>query len=147
MATLERAIQIAAETHAGQVDKGGAPYILHPLRVMMTMETEEERIVAVLHDVMEDYPKLGPERVSDGRFSEVVIDALIALTRRPDEDYAGFIARVAQNPLATRVKIRDMMDNMDLRRIANPTPQDHDRVKKYARYLPDLLDAKSPPSP
>lgn len=93
MATLERAIGLAATMHAGQLDKGGAPYILHSLRVMLAMSTDEERIVAVLHDVMEDCQAFGPERISQGGFSEAVVDALIALTRRPGETYADFIAR------------------------------------------------------
>lgn len=135
MANLTRAIQIATEAHDGQVDKGGAPYILHPLRVMLAMSTDEERIVAVLHDVMEDCPAFGPERISQGGFSEAVVDALIALTRRPGETYADFIARVAHNPLATRVKIADMRDNMDLSRIPNPTDKDRKRTDKYLRYL------------
>ena len=149
MSTLEHAIQVAAGVHAGQVDKGGAPYILHPLRVMMAMETEDERIVAVLHDVMEDCPGIGPEHISRGKFSEAVVDALIALTRRPDEDYTGFIDRIARNPLATRVKLADMHDNMDLTRIPNPTDKDRARVEKYARHIGVLIaqNAKSPPPP
>lgn len=135
MATLERAIQIATEAHAGQVDKGGAPYILHPLRVMLAMSTDEERIVAVLHDVLEDRPDFTPARLIAEGFSEAAINALITLTRRPDETYADFIARIARNPLATRVKNADMRDNMDLSRIPNPADKDRARVDKYLRYL------------
>ena len=79
MSTLERAIQIAAEAHAGQVDKGGAPYILHPLRVMLTMATEEERIVAVLHDAVEDCPEYPLARLFVAGFRGAVLDALEAL--------------------------------------------------------------------
>lgn len=135
MATLERAIQIATEAHAGQVDKGGAPYILHPLRVMLAMSTDEERIVAVLHDVLEDCPDFSMVRYWEEGFSSDEIYALDALTRRPGETYTEFIARVARNPIATRVKIADMRDNMDLSRIPNPTDKDRKRTDKYLRYL------------
>lgn len=135
MATLERAIQIATEAHAGQVDKGGAPYILHPLRVMLAMETDEERMVAVMHDVLEDCPDFTPARLSVAGFSDDVVIALMTLTRPEGETYAHFIARVARNPLATSVKIADMRDNMDLSRIPNPTDKDRARVAKYERFM------------
>jgi len=139
MATIERAIQIAAEAHAGQVDKGGAPYILHPLRVMMAMETEEERIVAVLHDALEDGPWTVGIALKHEKFAPAIMGALFALTKRPKEAYGDFIARVAENPLATRVKLADMHDNMDLTRIPNPTDKDRARVEKYARHISVLL--------
>ncbi len=141
MSTLDRAIQLAATMHEGQVDKGGSPYILHPLRVMLAVNTDEERMVAVLHDVLEDCPQFAPERLSQARFSEEVITALIALTRRPDESYGAFIERVKANPLARKVKIADMRDNMDLSRIPNPTDKDRERVAKYARYICVLTSA------
>jgi len=147
MATLERAIQIAAEAHAGQVDKGGSPYILHPLRVMMAMETEGERIVAVLHDVIEDCPRWPEARLYVEGFSAEVLEALEALTRRPDEDYTGFIDRIAVNPLASRVKLADMMDNANLKRIPNPTAADHERAKKYVRHIQTLVQREKTQPP
>lgn len=134
MSDLNTAITIAKAAHAGQVDRGGAPYILHPLRVMLAMDTEEERIVAVLHDVLEDCPDYA-WMVDDAGFRHEVLEALNALTRRHEEPYGDFIMRVALNPLASRVKVADMRDNMDLSRIPNPTYKDRARVAKYARYV------------
>jgi (p)ppGpp synthase/HD superfamily hydrolase len=140
MEMLSRALQIATEAHDGQVDKGGAPYILHPLRIMLSMATEEERTVAVLHDVLEDSSAWTLARLVSNGFSPAVVSAVCALTRRPDEGYREFISRVALNPLACRVKVADMRDNMDLSRIPEPTDADRARVAKYARYI-DVLAA------
>lgn len=134
MGTIEQAIEIAVIAHHGQVDKGGKAYIGHPLRVMSAMQTEEECIVAVLHDVLEDCPD-DAWRVAEAGFSPAVLEALDALTKRPGEPYGDFMVRVVLNPLAKRVKIADMRDNMDLSRIPNPTEKDHARVAKYAKYL------------
>src|SRR4051812_31424399 len=119
MSTLERAIAIAAEAHAGQVDKAGAPYILHPLRVMLSVETTDERIVAVLHDVVEDCPGWTAERLRDEGFSTAVLRGVDAVTKRDGESYESFVVRAAADPLGRAVKIADLRDNMDLRRIAN----------------------------
>ncbi len=135
MSDLNRAIEIASAAHAGQLDKGGHPYIMHPIRVMLAMPTEEERIVAVLHDVLEDAPDWTLARLVAEGFTPAIVSAVCALTKRPDEPYGDFIARVALNPLASRVKVADMRDNMDLSRIPNPTDKDRARVAKYARYI------------
>ena len=95
MSTLERAVVIAAEAHAGQVDKAGAPYILHPLRLMLQMEKTEDRIVAVLHDVVED-TDWTLERLRKEGFPQVIIDAIDSVTWRKYEDYEDFILRAAQ---------------------------------------------------
>jgi (p)ppGpp synthase/HD superfamily hydrolase len=137
MSTLERAIALAAEAHAGQVDKAGAPYILHPLRVMLRLASVEERIAAVLHDVVEDCGWT-LERLRAEGFSDRVIAAIDALTRRPAETYEQFVLRAAANPIARRVKLADLWDNSDLSRIANPTPKDHERIEKYRRAIAQL---------
>lgn len=134
MSTLNRAIEIASAAHAGQLDKGGHPYIMHPIRVMLAMDDEEARIVAVLHDVLEDCPDF-VWMVEGAGFSRTVLRALTALTRLPGESYGDFITRVAVNPLARKVKVADMRDNMDLSRIPNPTELDRARVMKYERYV------------
>lgn len=135
MSTLERAIAIAAEAHAGQVDKAGAPYILHPLRVMLSCAPMEDRIVAVLHDVVEDCPAFPLARLSVAGFSDEVVASLDALTRRKGESYDDFIERVKFNRLAVRVKLADLADNSDARRIgwAHMTPKDIQRMEKYRR--------------
>ena len=139
MSTLERAIAIAAEAHAGQVDKGGAPYILHPLRVMMATTDPEQRIVGVLHDVLEDCPEWTPSRLRVAGFSEEIVAALVALTKQAGEVYPDFIERVKLNPLARRVKLADLDDNSDLRRIGKPGPEDFKRLRKYAAAITTLI--------
>ncbi|HEY6882340.1 MAG TPA: HD domain-containing protein [Polyangiales bacterium] len=137
MSTLERAICIAADAHAGQADKAGAPYILHVLRVMMKMSTAEERIVAMLHDVVED-TSWTLDRLAEEGFSKSVTEAIDGVTRRADEAYDAFIERAAQNPLSRRVKIADLEDNADLSRLAQPSQRDVERAEKYQRALERL---------
>jgi len=134
MSTLERAIAIAAEAHAGMVDKAGAPYILHPLRVMLRVNDDRARIAAVLHDIVED-TDWTIERLRAEGFDEEVLAAIDALTRREGEDYFDFCRRAAQNPIARIVKRADLEDNLDLSRIPNPTPKDLERVERYRRAL------------
>lgn len=138
MATLERAIAIAAEAHAGQVDKGGAPYILHPIRVMMAVE-RDDRIAAVLHDALEDCPEWSCARLVAEGFSMTVIETLICLTRRADETYAEFIDRCGTNPMARRVKLADLRDNSDISRIPAPADADWSRLRKYGKATTKLL--------
>lgn len=140
MSTLERAISIAARAHEGQRDKAGAPYILHPLRVMMRMAEDDERIVAVLHDVIEDTSVTLSVLRAEG-FSEQVLEALEHLTRRPDEDYEQFIVRAAKTALSRRVKLADLEDNSDLGRFANASEADRLRAEKYRRALDQLRTA------
>jgi (p)ppGpp synthase/HD superfamily hydrolase len=135
MSTLERAIAIAAEAHAGQVDKAGAPYVLHPLRMMLTLSSNAERIVAVLHDVVEDCPGWTFERLHSEGFSDEVISALRSVTKRDDEDYQAFVRRAAENPIGRKVKLADLNDNCDLTRIAAPSERDIVRVEKYRRAI------------
>jgi (p)ppGpp synthase/HD superfamily hydrolase len=139
MSNIERAIAFATAAHAGQVDKAGAPYILHPIRVMLRVHTDEERIVAMLHDVVED----SPFTIEDLRrlgFADVVIDAVEALTKGPDEHgtdegYFRFVERAARHPVARSVKLADLEDNMDLSRIAKVTAKDHERIQRYRRAV------------
>ena len=135
MSTLERAIVIAAEAHAGITDKGGAPYILHPLRMMMDLTSAEERIVAVLHDVCEDCPGWTFERLRGEGFSEEILAALDSVTKREGETYEEFALRAAINPIGRRVKLADLRDNSDLSRITTPSVKDHQRIAKYVRAM------------
>ncbi|WP_027611696.1 HD domain-containing protein [Pseudomonas sp. URIL14HWK12:I6] len=132
--TLERAISIAATAHAGQVDKGGAPYILHPLKVMLRMTTLEERIVAVLHDVVEDCGISLDDLRKEG-FSEEILSAIESVTKVPGESYEDFVDRAAQNPIGRVVKLADLEENSDLSRIASPSWEDLERVEKYRRAI------------
>jgi (p)ppGpp synthase/HD superfamily hydrolase len=135
---LDDAITLAVKVHAGQTDLAGQPYILHPLRVMLAMETEEERVVAVLHDVLEDGPHW--ELLFDASFPEHLLDAIKILTRTPHEPYQDYIRRVAEHSLARKVKIADLEDNMDLSRMRGKefTMKDHDRQTKYGLALTTL---------
>jgi (p)ppGpp synthase/HD superfamily hydrolase len=135
MSTLERAIVIAAEAHAGMTDKAGAPYILHPLRMMMDLTSAEDRIVAVLHDVCEDCPGWTFERLRGEGFSEEILAALDSVTKREGEPYEEFALRAAANPIGRRVKLADLRDNSDLSRITTPSVKDHHRIAKYARAI------------
>jgi (p)ppGpp synthase/HD superfamily hydrolase len=113
---LERAIAIAALAHRGQVDKAGAPYIFHPLRVMLALEDPQDRIVAVLHDTLED-THLNAEYFRRRGLPEELITSLECLTHHRREPYVDYITRVATDPRATRVKLADLSDNMDLGRV------------------------------
>ena len=116
MDLLNQAIKIACKAHDGQVDKGGEPYILHPLRVMLQCETMDERIVAVLHDAMEDDPEYKVTSFIFDIFTLRITDAILAITRGHDESYKDYIIRCAKNDLALRVKMADLRDNLDMRR-------------------------------
>ncbi len=127
---LEEAILLAVEAHQGQKDKVDKPYILHPLRVMLQMQTESEMMAAVLHDVVED-TGVKLEELRDKGFPEEVLVAVECLTKREEEDYIAFVERAKANKIARKVKIADIEDNMDVRRISDFTPRDAERVAKY----------------
>ncbi len=137
---LERAVLLAVEAHRGQRDKAGAPYILHPLRMMLRMETPHEMMAAVLHDVVEDSGWTLDGLRREG-FPEAVLEAVECLTRRRDESYEAFIERTAQHPLARRVKRADLEDNMDLRRLGPLTERDQDRLARYQQAWQRLREA------
>lgn len=142
MTLLEDAIGLALISHRGQVDKGKNEYILHPLRLMLKMRTDEERIVAVLHDIIEDGAAT-IEDLKELKLPKNIRDALKCISRTTGEDYDDYISRVKTDLLATRVKIADLQDNMDLSRIPHPQQEDFDRVRKYEKAL-DLLLASRP---
>lgn len=127
---LNKAIEIAAKAHAGQVDKGGHPYILHPLRVMLNCQGEAAQICGILHDVIED-TEITPEFLLNEGFGPEIIEALDCLTKRDGESYDAFIGRVLANKIACHVKLADLSDNMNLARIANPSEKDRARIEKY----------------
>ena len=142
MCTLERAIAIAATAHEGQVDKAGAPYVFHPLRLMIRVATIEERIVAVLHDVVEDSAVTFEDLEREG-YSAVILEALRSVTRRPAESYEDFVLRAAANPIGRRVKLADLEDNCDLSRISAPTERDYARIEKYQRAIAAIRTIKN----
>ncbi len=127
---LEKAILIAIKAHYGQLDKGGQPYILHPLRVMQSCNSDLEKICAVLHYVIED-TNISLNELREEGFSEEVLVILDLLTKKEQEDYSTFIDRISKNETACRVKIADLQDNMNLSRIKSPSIEDKKRVEKY----------------
>ena len=129
MNELEKAIQLAVEAHAGDTDKAGATYIRHPLRLMQQMDTETERVVAVLHDVVED-TAYDLDNIED-EFGSEVRDAVDAVTKRDGEAYEDLIDRAAANPIARTVKIADLEDNMDITRLDSVDDDLGERLRKY----------------
>lgn len=138
MATLEQAISLAAQRHAGQVDKANAPYILHPLRVMLNVPDIEHKIVAVLHDILEDTTTTTDELYALG-FPKHLIEAIVALTKQQGESRIQAAQRTLRNPIARVVKLADLTDNMDLSRIQSPTIKDFERLKQYQQVRDILL--------
>jgi len=139
MSTLERAIEIAAEAHAGQVDKAGAPFILHPLRVMLRVNDEEARKAAVLHDVVEDSEWTLDGLRAEG-FSEVVVLAVDGLTRRDGEAYFDFCRRAGRNEIARIVKLADLEDNLDPERVAALPEANPSLQKRYRKARAILVE-------
>lgn len=130
MSTLERAIELAVIHHKGQRDKAGQPYILHPLRVMLRCQGEEAQMVAVMHDLLEDTPVTADMLRQEG-FSETVLRGLDGVTRRPDESYEQFVARAKTDPLSRQVKLADLEDNLDVRRLTQLSNHDLKRLQRY----------------
>jgi (p)ppGpp synthase/HD superfamily hydrolase len=135
MATIDRAIMIASIAHAGQKDKAGKPYILHPLRVMLTVAsdknaTDEQKIVAVLHDVIED-TYVQEQQLRENGFSEDIINAIKSVTKINGESRMDAAKRTKLNAIGRVVKLADLKDNMDLSRIENLTAKDLLRVAEY----------------
>jgi len=112
--SLEHAIEIASEAHRGQVNKANEPYILHPMRVMDQVDAIDEKIVAILHDVVEKNPRWSLSRLASEGFEPKVIDAIDAMTRRTAESYEDFVVRAAANPTSKTVKIADLKDNIHM---------------------------------
>lgn len=140
---LEKAIKIAVDAHQGQVDKGGSPYILHPLRVMLSVN-EHARVAAVLHDVIED-TELTIDDLRNQGIDEASLEAITSLTKQEGEHskdeggYTKFIERVMKNTIAREIKKADIKDNMNIDRIPNPTEKDYARIEKYKRALEKLM--------
>lgn len=142
---FQKAIAIATEAHKGQVDKAGADYITHPLRVAEMLGKVEEKIVAVLHDTIED-TFVTPEYLLEQGFPQEIVDGVLAVTHREGESYEDFVKRAATNPLGKAVKMADLEDNMDIRRLNYPMNEwDFERLNKYLKaykYLKDFVATK-----
>ena len=157
---MQRAIEIAVEAHKGQLDKAGNLYVLHPLRVMMNLDTEDEKIVGVLHDVVEDCEGWTWDRLRSEGFSEKIINALQSVSKRPDEEvefsrlketgsedavrqhYFAFVRRAAANEIGRKVKAADIKDNLDISRIKTLSNDDMIRLRRYEEALNILGNSK-----
>lgn len=134
---LNKAYQISKKAHEGQFDKGGQPYYLHPLAVSEKVQSKDAKIVALLHDVIED-TSLTLEDLAKEGFSDTILTAIYTLTKQKGINYEDYMAKVKQNDLALVVKIADMNHNSDISRIPNPTEKDLQRVNKYKRMIKEL---------
>ncbi len=137
---LEKAILLALEAHKGQKDKGQKPYILHCLRVMLSLEEEKEQIVGVLHDVLEDTAVTKKALQKQG-FCDEIIEAVEALTKKEGEDYFDYIKRVKKNAIAKKVKLADLEDNSNIKRMTQPIEEYQKRMKKYEKAKKLLNEA------
>ena len=133
-------MQTVYDLHSGQKDKSGVPYIYHIIHVAEQMNTEEETMVALLHDTLED-TKLNPNTIKV-IYGEHILEAVELLTHKKNEPYFDYIMKIKDNPLARKVKIADLKHNMDLTRIANPSDKDFKRVEKYKKAL-EILESEN----
>ena len=135
----ELAFEIAKTAHAGQTDKAGLDYILHPLQVAAEMTTDEEKAVALLHDIIEDTDVTASELLAKG-LPDNVVEAVEALTKKHNQNYAAYMAGVKKNRLATAVKLADLKHNSDLSRLEKITQKDRERAEKYRKAIEYLSD-------
>ena len=130
LSLIEKALKISLEAHRGQKDRYGAPYILHPLRVMMRMQGEKEQTVALLHDVIED-SSWTADSLREAGFEPLIVSSVEALSKKPGEDYMKYVGRTTLNSITIKVKLADLADNMDLSRCPKVTSKDMERFNRY----------------
>jgi (p)ppGpp synthase/HD superfamily hydrolase len=135
--SLAHAIDIATAAHRNQLDKAGEPYILHPIRVIEDMISDDEKIVAVLHDVLEKNPAWTLDRLVEEGFSKQVVHGVDAMTRRPHESYEDFVLRAGMDPIARTVKLADLRDNLDM---AKRAELDEAHTEKYRRAIESIRE-------
>ena len=128
--TLKDSIALATKYHKGQVDKGGKPYINHPIRVMKKMMFEDEKMVAVMHDIVED-TSITLQDLKDMGYNSYIVNSIDCLTKRDGESYDKFVERTLTDTMASYVKLADLEDNMDTNRLIQLTNEDKKRLKKY----------------
>ena len=142
---LQKAVSIATAVHAEQLDKGGLPYIMHPLRVAEKCSTTDEKVVAILHDTIED-GDISPEYLLHQGFSQQIVDAVVSVTKLKGEDYEAFVKRASLNPIGRIVKIRDIEDNMDIRRLETLDEKAFERLQKYHKAFTYLTKVANIPA-
>lgn len=141
---LDLAAGICVAAHCGQRDKSGNAYFMHPVRVAMRCASDDERIVALLHDTIEDTDVTAAELLEKG-FPQYIVDGVLSVTKRDGEDYDSFVARAKSNPLGRAVKLRDIEDNLDVLRLESVSPEMAARFNKYLRARRFLLGDQNGP--
>ncbi|HEX8532090.1 MAG TPA: hypothetical protein VF646_18775 [Cytophagales bacterium] len=138
---LHKALLIATRVHQHQQDRYGAPYLRHVMRVAERGRNDDERIVGLLHDVVEDSPMTLDDLRREG-FPERIVQAVDCLTKREGEPYDQFVDRTKTNPLAIAVKLNDLEDNMDVRRAPRLEEKDLERLNKYLKAWHQLVQLR-----
>ena len=136
---LEKALALALRAHQGQMDKSGLPYILHPIRLMMRVEDPQAKVVALLHDVLED-SDMTENDLQNAGFDKQIIEAVVCLTKTPSIDYMEYIRRIKKNSLATQVKLVDLEDNLNANRLKEIEQKDCERMARYLQAREILLE-------
>lgn len=131
---LDKAAIICVTKHQGQRDKAGCAYFQHPMRVAMRCSTDDERVVALLHDIIED-TDVTPEYLLSEGFPQYIVDAILSVTKRDGESYEDFVARAKENPIGRQVKIHDLEDNLDVMRLNEVSNDAAARLTKYLKAL------------
>lgn len=131
---VNKAYELAKKLHEGQFDKGGNPYIFHPMKVAEMLETEEEKCVGYLHDTIEDCNIDSDYLLKEG-FTKEIVDAVVVLSKIEGESLNKYKKRVKANPLARKVKLADLKHNSDITRIENPTEKDFKRLERYKEFI------------
>jgi len=144
--TLEDAIVLAVEAHRGRRDKLGRPYILHPLRLMATLDAPAEQMAALLHDVVAD-SDVTVEEFRRRNCPPEVVEAIDRLTLRAGESFDEFIMRISKDPVARRVKIADLADNLDLRNWKDIGEPERERLIRYRRGWETLVSVDREQAP
>ena len=137
---FDLALKIAIRAHEGQKDKSGRDYVMHPIRVAERCKDPKAKIVALLHDTLEDTDVTG-EYLREQGFPEEIVEGIISVTKHEGETYKEFVRRASKNPIGKEVKKADLEDNMDIRRLKEITDEDVIRLRKYLQawqYLTDL---------
>ena len=134
---IEKALKLILTHHEGQTDRAGKPYVLHPITVMTYVETDVEKVVALLHDIVED-TDVTLDHVRE-IFGDTVAEAVGLLTHLEGDTYTQYVEKLAYHPIARKVKMADMKHNMDISRIPYPKQKDFDRVRKYEKKLRYLI--------
>ncbi|MCB0283301.1 MAG: HD domain-containing protein [Calditrichae bacterium] len=142
MSSIEKALIIAANAHTGQIQRNGEPYILHPLRIMLQMETIPEKIAAILHDVIED-SDITLEMLQKEGFSDDVLKTVDLLTHYEKDSYEEYIERLKSFPMARHIKIADLNDNMKIQRLKKVGEKDFQRLEKYHKHWKILIQEEN----